>query len=205
MPQGVGYYNLDKATPKSLKEVFKSNADKKAIILDLRNYPRAIGPEEVPKYLLPKPQRFVEALSWCGPAYGEWDKRGSISKVLDPFVVGKKNKNYFKGTVILLVDYHTASKSEYMAMAIQQAPNCVTIGQQTAGAVMNRIRVILKDATTVDFTGFGAFYPNDRTYHVQRNGIKLDHLVPEQATGYTTYSVLQYAIDWAKENVLDIN
>lgn len=203
LPQGVGYYNLDKATPKSLKEIFKKFADKKVIILDLRNYPKGISKNDVPKYLLPEKRRFLDLLTWSSPAYGEWGPKGAIMMVADPFVTGNKNKDYYKGTVILLVDRNTASKSEFLAMAIQQAPNCVTIGNQTAGAVMNRKLVILKDGTTIDFTSGGAFYPNDRTYSVQRNGIKVDHIVPEQATGYNTYGVIQYAIDWAKENVLE--
>ncbi|MDR0228116.1 MAG: hypothetical protein LBI72_03525 [Flavobacteriaceae bacterium] len=201
-PQGVGYYNLDKATPKSLKETFKNFADKKAIILDLRNYPMGISESDVSKYLLPEKRRFLDLLEWSSPAYGGWEPKGAITMVADPFVTGSKNKDYYKGTVILLVDHNTASKSEFFAMAIQQAPNCVTIGNQTSGAVMNRMPVILKDGTSIDFTSGGAFYPNDRTYSVQRNGIKIDHIVPEQATGYNSYGVIQYAIDWAKENVL---
>lgn len=202
LPQGVGYYNLNKATPKSLKETFKSFADKKAIILDLRNYPMGISESDVSKYLLPEKRRFLDLLEWRSPAYGGWDQKGALTKIADTFVVGSKNKDYYKGTVILLVDHNTASKSEFFAMAIQQAPNCVTIGNQTSGGVMNRMPIILKDGTSIDFTSGGAFYPNDRMYSVQRNGIKIDHIVPEQATGYNSYGVIQYAIDWAKENVL---
>lgn len=202
IPHDIGYYNLREATPKSLKEIFKNFADKKAIILDLRNYPRGISESDVSKYLLPEKRRFLDLLEWSSPAYGEWEQKGALTKIADPFVTGNKNKNYYKGTVILLVDHNTASKSEFMAMAIQQAPHCVTIGNQTSGAVMNRMPVIVKDGTRIDFTSGGAFYPNDRAYSVQRNGIKIDHIVPEQAIGYNSYSVIQYAVDWAKENVL---
>lgn len=194
----MGYINLEKATKKNLKESFKDLADKKVIILDLRNYPLNISPEDIANYILPERKKFMGFLGWYSPAYGQWEQSAPLDIFSDPFSAGRKNKNYYKGKIVLLVDNNTVSKSEFIAMAIQQAPDCVTIGTQTGGAVMNRIEVSLVDGTTIDFTGGGAFYPNDRTYNVQRNGVKIDHIVPETASDYNVYGVMQYALDVIK-------
>ncbi|MGL4581396.1 MAG: S41 family peptidase, partial [Flavobacterium sp.] len=62
----------------------------------------------------------------------------------------------------------------------------------------NRVEVLLKDDTTIDFSGYGAFYPNDTTYNVHRNGLKIDYIIPESASDYNVYADIQYAVDLIK-------
>jgi carboxyl-terminal processing protease len=66
-----------------------------------------------------------------------------------------------------------------MGITIQASPNCITIGEQTFGAVMNRNQILLINGTTIDFTGVGAFYPNDQS--LQRKNLKLDYEIKESA------------------------
>ncbi|MGK0414688.1 MAG: carboxyl-terminal processing protease [Polaribacter sp.] len=66
-----------------------------------------------------------------------------------------------------------------MGMNIQASPNCITIREQTFGAVMNRNQILLIDGTTIDFTGAGAFYLNDQS--VQRKDLKLDYEIKESS------------------------
>ena len=49
-------------------------------------------------------------------------------------------------------------------------------------AVMNRMAVPLKDDTSIDTTGFGAFHPNDSS--VQRKGLKIDHYLKKNTKNY---------------------
>jgi C-terminal processing protease CtpA/Prc len=188
----IGYINLRKITKKELKIAFKTFETKKGIIIDLRNYPKNLSQSDVPKNLLPKGKQFMKALVPLAPSFAEYNIKAKLRLIYNPFSAGKKNKNYYKGKVVLLVDRSTGSMAEYFAMAIQQAPNCITIGEQTFGAVMNRNEVILSDKTTVDFTGMGAFYPND--LEVQRNGIKLDYKVVESALNYNSNKYFEEAI-----------
>jgi C-terminal processing protease CtpA/Prc len=110
----------------------------------------------------------------------------------NPFAAGSKNRKYFKGKIVLMVNRSTGSRAEYFAMLIQQSPNCTAIGEQTFGAIMNRIEITLSDKTTIDFTGMGAFYPND--IGVQRNGIKIDYEVKESAKNYNPNQYIEEAI-----------
>lgn len=188
----IGYVNLGMLNKKELKDVFKTFGKTKGIIIDLRNYPKNLSQSDVPKYLLPKGKQFMKALVPLAPSFAEYDIKTKLRFIYNPFSAGKKNKNYYKGKVILLVDRKTGSMAEYFAMAIQQAPNCITIGEQTFGAVMNRNPVILADKTEIDFTGMGAFYPND--VEVQRKGIKLDYEVVERALNYNSNLYVEEAI-----------
>ncbi|MGL4582027.1 MAG: S41 family peptidase, partial [Flavobacterium sp.] len=146
----IGYLHLGRATKKKLKNFFKANSSKQNIILDLRNYPENIRLEDIASYLLPHRTTFFKALGWYGPALGDWDSMVCVAKIIDPFVIGRENKNYYKGTVVLLVDHTTLSSAEFIGMGIQQAPRCITVGKQTGGAVTNRVEVLLKDDTTID-------------------------------------------------------
>jgi len=49
-------------------------------------------------------------------------------------------------------------------------------------AVMNRMAVPLKDGTSIDITGFGAFYSDDTS--VQRKGLKINHYLKKNTKNY---------------------
>jgi C-terminal processing protease CtpA/Prc len=77
-------------------------------------------------------------------------------------------------------------------MTIQQSPNCTTIGEQTAGSVMNIVSYMLPDKTEVNFTGLGAFYPDGE--EVQRKGLRIDYYVKETAKNYDPELYIKDAI-----------
>lgn len=170
---GIGYINLKNINKKELQKAFENLKDTHGIIIDLRNYPKFLQYYDVPKYILPKRTQFLKVLGPVLPSYAAYNIKAPMRFLLNPFKVGRKNSNYYQGKIILLVDASTSSNAEYIAMTIQSAPNCITMGTQTFGAVMNRNEVILSDNTTIDFTGMGAFYP-DTNVEVQRNGLKID-------------------------------
>ena len=196
--QGIGYINLKKINKSELKKAFKSFKNTKGIIIDLRNYPTNLKATDVPYFLYPKKKVFIKILSSDGPAIGKYDTQSALKIFKNPFAAGRGNKNYYKGKVILLVDRNTGSMAEYFAMAIQNSPNCITIGEQTFGAVMNRTEVVLKDKTKIDFTGLGSFYPND--LNVQRQGLKINYKVKEKAKGNNIYEYIDKAIKIIQEN-----
>jgi len=190
--ENIGYLNLYKITKEELKTAFKSFENYKGLIIDLRNYPEFISEADIADYLYPKKMKFLKVLGPLFPSFAANDIEAPLKIVTDPFAAGKNNTRYFNGKVVLLVDRKTASKAEFIGMAIQQSPNCITIGEQTFGAVMNRTEIILMDKTTIDFTGMGAFYPND--IGVQRNGLKIDYEVKESAINYNPNQYIEEAI-----------
>lgn len=90
----------------------------------------------------------------------------------NPEEVGTKNKNYYKGDVIILVDSNTISYAEWYAMALQTINNSITIGNQTLGADGDTSKIEFLGGFKTVFSGIGVFYP-DYT-ETQRKGIKID-------------------------------
>lgn len=193
LSEDIGYLNLHTIDNATLKTAFKEFKGTKGIIIDLRNYPRNISPGSLPGYLYPERKTFVKILTAKKPGFGHYDSKAALRFIKDPFSAGKRNKNFYKGKIILLVDRTTASQGEWIAMAIQAGPNTITMGEQTFGAVLNRNEFPLKDNTTVDFTKAGAFYPNDQS--VQGTGLKIDHHILESAKDYNEDLYLQTAKD----------
>jgi carboxyl-terminal processing protease len=180
----IAYVNLDQITKKELDSVFKQISNTKGLILDLRNYPKNFVSADIAKYLYPKKKEFIKVLAAIenNPSSGEYDSEAPLKLIMDPFKAGDNNPDYYKGKVVLLVNRRTQSKAEFIGMAIQQSPNCITIGEQTAGSVMNIVEFMMADKTKVNFTGQGAFYPNGEG--VQRNGLRLDYFIKESAKNY---------------------
>jgi C-terminal processing protease CtpA/Prc len=170
----VGYINLGFISKSELKKAFDLFNGTKGLIIDLRNYPKSINEQDIAAYLYPKRKEFIKILFPLKnkPSLCEYDGKGTIDFIKDPFLAGGANEDYYKGKVILLVDSKTQSNAEYIGMAIQGAPNCITIGEQTAGSAMNVVEYTMSDATKIYFTGLGAFYPDGT--EVQRNGLKID-------------------------------
>lgn len=190
----VAYINLDQITKEELGLAFKQISNTKGLILDLRNYPKDIRTNDIAKYLYPKRKEFIKILAPIenNPSYGENDSESPLKLIMDPFKAGSNNPDYYKGKVILLVSKRTQSKAEFIGMEIQQSPNCVTIGEQTAGSVMNIVEYLMPDNTKVNFTSQGAFYPNGEG--VQRNGLRIDHHIKESAKNYDPELYIKEAI-----------
>lgn len=190
----IAYINLAEITQKEMRSAFEQISNTKGLILDLRNYPKNIINEDLAEFLYPQKKEFLKVLFpiESSPSYGEYDGESPLKLIMNPFKAGGKNPDYYKGKVILLVNKTTQSKAEFIGMTIQQSPNCVTIGEQTAGSVMNVVSYMMPDKTEVNFTGLGAFYPNGKG--VQRNGLHIDYYVKESAKNYDPESYIKEAI-----------
>ncbi|MBZ9632456.1 hypothetical protein LB465_16870 [Salegentibacter sp. LM13S] len=198
----IGYINLGEINSNELKKVLQSYKRKKGIVLDLRNYPKAISKSDLSNFLYPKRKKFVKVLFPLEgqPSLANPNGKAPFRFISNPFKTGKKNKDYYKGKVILLVDRNTMSNAEYIAMMIQASPNCITIGEQTAGSVLNVWTFNLSDKQKIYFTGLGAFYPDGR--EAQRKGVHLDYHIKNNAVRYNPNLYIEKAVQIINENKL---
>jgi C-terminal processing protease CtpA/Prc len=113
----------------------------------------------------------------------------------------KFSKDYYKGFVCLLVNEYTQSHGEFTTMALQTAPNVITIGSQTAGADGDVSCFPLPGGITTCFSGVGVYYP-DLT-PTQRKGIRIDYEVKPTIEGIRKEKdeILEYAIDFIKSKL----
>lgn len=193
----IGYINLKMISKEDIKKAFEEFSNTNGIIIDLRNYPKNISGDDIAKYTYPERKEFIKVLSPLGnrPSLASFGKP-SISIIIDPFKSGGKNSKYYNKKIILLVDHTTQSKAEYIGMAIQASPTCITVGETTAGSVMNIAIFKLPDGTEFRFTTMGAFYPDGTG--VQRKGLKIDHYVQETTSNFTEDQYILKGIELIK-------
>lgn len=134
------------------------------LIIDSRNYPNwtIIKLSEV---LIKGERKFADfkKINFAYPGSYEWTQSQTIGN----------NKKGYQGTIYVLVDFHTMSQAEYTVMALQQHPNTIVIGGQTAGADGNVSRIQLPFGITSAFSGLGVFYPDGSP--TQQVGVRRDY------------------------------
>lgn len=162
----IGYVDMGRLEKEEVDAMMTEFMDCKAIIFDVRNYPNGTY-RAIMKYLLPNRRPFA-TFSYPDPTYP-----GRFSRYTEPYNVGKrKNKQPYRGKVVVLQDESTQSHAEFTIMALQTAPDCTVIGSQTAGADGNVTTIKLPGGALIYFTGIGVYYP-DLT-ETQRIGIAAD-------------------------------
>lgn len=166
--ENIGYVQLNtlkisKKEVTKLVEKYKKTCPK-AIIFDVRSYPpystdivNILGGSEKQAFV----RRLLPDISYPGKFYWE-----------DTLKSGGKNKEAYKGKIIILVNEFTQSRGEYITMLLQALENSITIGRQTAGADGTVTRYQFFDNKKTMFTGVGIYYPNKEA--TQRKGVKID-------------------------------
>lgn len=146
----------------------------KGLIIDFRCYPSAFLVYSLSDYLLPEKTDFVKF------------SNGSITTpglfvMVDNDKIGSKNKNYYKGKVVIIVNETTQSSAEYHSMAFRTAPQAIVIGSTTAGADGNVSRFMLPGGISTMISGIGVYYPDGK--ETQRIGIVPDVEVKPTISG----------------------
>ncbi|MGY5552155.1 S41 family peptidase [Riemerella anatipestifer] len=170
LPQNIGYVNMGILEKKDVSKMMDSLMNTKAIIFDIRNYPKGTN-YLISNYISSKENEFfkviVPDLKYPGKfIWKDGDKKS-----------GKNGQLQYKGKVVLLVDEKTQSHAEFTTMTLQTGDNVTTIGRQTSGADGNVTRFKTVDNIDTMFTGIGIFYPDKSI--IQRVGVKIDIQVPK--------------------------
>jgi C-terminal processing protease CtpA/Prc len=164
----IGYVNMGKLTPNQVDSVLVPLLGARAIIFDLRNYPKGTY-WQVSRYLVGKHVLFTR-LSIPDMSFpGVFQTDGSV-KLPWP---GKKP--LYEGKVVVLLDEETQSQAEFTAMAFRMRPDVTFVGSPTAGADGDISWVPLPGGYRTAFSGIGVYYPDGK--ETQRVGIIPDVLV----------------------------
>lgn len=161
LENNTGYVDMGFIEIDDIPTMMNQFKDTKAIVFDIRNYPNETL-HAISEYLNPEPKEYIKFiypdLNYPGKyIWTESDK------------CGKKNDNYYKGKVVILINEETMSQAEQTAMCFQVAPHATIIGSQTAGADGNKFKFEIIKGFKSSFTGIGVFYPNKK--ETQRIGI----------------------------------
>ena len=168
--------HMGRLTVKNIDSMFRELKNTKAIIFDLRQYPKGTL-FMLAKYLFREPAQFASIIypDLNYPGHFLWDDR--------PVVGPKPNENftYYEGKVIVLVSEYSQSQSEWTAMALQARKGTITIGSTTSGADGDVSFISLPGGYSTMMSGLGVFYP-DRT-PTQQVGVKIDVVVKPTIKG----------------------
>lgn len=194
---GIGYMtgvNYTKADGARIMEKFR---DTKALIVDLRCYPREFMIFDfIGRYFTPRTTPHVIWLAPTGALPGVFHELQDFLFVNPDNPAVAENPDYYKGRVVVLVDSSTQSQAEYTAMAFQATPRCTVVGTQTAGADGNISALVMPGGDFGYFSGLGVLYPDGT--NTQRAGVRID--VPV----YATVPGLQAGRDEILEKALEI-
>lgn len=164
--------NLDARMDSILDNAYQ----KKAIVFDMRGYPDWGGFVNyyIYKYFSPVENYFYKYyapnLKNIGTFYYLEDSKHYFPNIKD------KNTHLYSGKVFILVNPETQSASEWYSMSLQKIfPKSLTIGQQSAGADGDLVKVNLPGDYVLEFTGNGIFYSDNS--QTQQIGIRINEII----------------------------
>lgn len=190
----IGYVNMGQLERADVDTMMRAFENKDAIIFDIRNYPNGTlwtlvnylysDPIQVARFAKPD-FTYPGAYRWIDTTIGQ----GSI--------------NPYDGRLIILFNEDTISQAEYTVMGLEQHPNAVKIGSQTAAADGNITQISLPGRITINYTGLGVYYPDNRP--TQRIGIIPDLFIRPTIAGIIENrdEVLESALNC--EHINDLN
>lgn len=160
--KGIAYINNGSLKKNYLPIIWKEMKNTKGLIIDIRNYPSDFPIYSLSNYLMPKRTPFVKF------SIGSLKNPGLF---LYTFSVdaGKKNKEFYKGKVVILTNETSQSSAEFHSMAYRVNPNATIIGSTTAGADGNVSPFYLPGGISTMISGIGIYYPDGK--ETQRIGI----------------------------------
>lgn len=173
MNDSVGYVDLARLKPNEVSRMMNEFRTTKAIIFDIRNYPQNVY-SQISNHLNNERKAFV--------SFEVADKSFPGTYVRNKTLyTGRKNENYYKGLVVLLMDEKTQSMAELTVMALLTAPNVISIGNHTAGTNGDARSIPLPGGQEIKMSSVGVYFPDGR--QTQRIGIKPDIIVTPTAEG----------------------
>jgi len=161
----IAYINNGLLKRKYLPILWEIIRDTKTLIIDNRNYPSDTPLYDFCNYLLP------ESLPFFTFTYGSISTPGLFS-FGEKIYAGRKNEDYYKGQVLILVNEYTQSSAETHTMAYKVHPNALVIGSTTNGSNGNVLSFYLPGGLYTTISGIGIYYPNGS--ETQRIGIAPD-------------------------------
>lgn len=187
----IGYVNYDALEESDVPALISALNNTNAVIFDNRERPHDVM-YAISDWLNPEPKEFVKFLDPDVSYPGRYLWRNEILKC------GKRNPEYYKGKVIVLINEKAVSHAEFNAMSLQTAPKVKVIGSQTGGADGANYGFPLIKGFYTSFTCYGVFYPNKK--ETQRIGIVPDIEVKPTILGIQQGrdEVLERAVLFAK-------
>ena len=164
LSEDIAYLRIDGVESDDVASYVEKIDGTRGLVIDLRGYPNGFLVFALGQHLVGENTPFVRFTrgDLVNPGAFRWT---------EPLELSPAGEAY-DGRLVVLVDHHALSSSEYHAMAFRAVPGAVVVGSTTAGADGNVSPFTLPGGHRSQVSGVGIFYP-DRT-PTQRVGIVPD-------------------------------
>ena len=195
----IGYINAGKYQNSELPQIEKMFAKTKGIIVDMREYPSDLMSYTFASYIKSFKSMFLK-LSTV-----DYSNPGTFVITDSAYNGSAKNRESYKGKVIVIVNSETQSQGEFTTMALQSSPNVSVIGSQTAGADGEITTIVLPGGIYTRISSMGVFYPDNSP--TQGTGVKIDFIVKSTIKGIVDRKdeLLEKAVDILNNNQLYVH
>lgn len=171
LPGNIGYVNVGVLKPEQVDSVMDVFINAKAIIFDIRNYPKVDMNKIAAR--LTQHEKKAAILEVPFVTYNNIKGGNNVAiKQSSRFVIPDNQKPVYRGKTVILCNAITQSAAEFSIMFLQAATNATVIGSQTAGADGNVTDVALPGGYKAMFSGLAVLYPDGG--QTQRVGIRID-------------------------------
>ena len=181
LPGNIGYADLERLTPPEVEAMFEKLKETKAIIFDMRGYPRGTAWSIAPRLT---EREAVPAARFDRPVVLEPEDEGggdrTRSATTDSFLqpIPRTDRWRYKGRTVMLIDERTISQAEHTGLFFEAANGTKFIGSPTAGANGDVTNFVVPGGIRITFTGQSVRHADGR--QLQRIG-----LVPDVAVAPT--------------------
>ena len=174
LADGVGYVDLERLPPEKVETMFRDLAQARAIVFDLRGYPRGTGWLIAPR-LTARSNVVAARLRRPLVLYPE-GRSGDVRSIatwwdFDQYLPEPVAPTY-TGKTVALIDERTLSQAEHAALFLRAANGTLLVGSRSAGANGDVTRFTLPGGIVVSFSGQQVLLPDGS--RLQRVGLKPD-------------------------------
>jgi C-terminal processing protease CtpA/Prc len=177
LPGNIGYADLDRVTEPELAAMFAKLAQTKAIIFDMRGYPKVGQARVVAERLTARPwttvARFERPLLDVPPGRSSAGSDHAIPAMqLSEQGFASASSTPYAGKTVLLIDERTQSAAEHLGLFLKAANGTTFIGEHTTGANGSVNTFALPGGMRFSFSTVAVQWPDGR--RLQRLGLVPD-------------------------------
>jgi C-terminal processing protease CtpA/Prc len=177
LPGNVGYVDLERLTVEEVGAMFKKLGGTRAIIFDMRGYPKGTAWAIAPRINTRNAKHFASfQRPIVSPAGVAPNARYSFLQELPPYPGPK-----YAGRTVMLIDERTISQAEHTGLFFEAAAGTKFVGSPTAGANGDVTALVLPGGVRFMFTGHDVRHADGR--QLQRIGLVPDVTVTPTIAG----------------------
>jgi C-terminal processing protease CtpA/Prc len=199
LPGNIGYADLERLQQPEVDAMFEKLRETKAIIFDMRGYPRgtawSIAPRLTEREAVPAAR--IDRPVVLEPEDEEGGNR-SQAAATDSFLqpIPRTDKWRYRGRTVMLIDERTISRAEHSGLFFEAANGTKFIGSPTVGANGDVTNFVVPGGIRITFTGLSVRHADGR--QLQRIGLVPDVAVAPTLAGIRAEKdeVLEKAVEF---------